>query len=145
MAKVTTKKKSENKFDIFDIINILNNKTREITDEELKEYNHWLIMSYYSYGIDSFGVADIANKLKRLSKRDSLNFFWYGIPKNRIRRNWVKRDKSLDEKISMVKEYYNYSDLRAREVISLIDQLDLWDTIKNGIYKGGVGKSVANK
>ena len=64
-------------------------------------------------------------------------FLYHGIDSRKRFAKWARKDKENDEKIKLLKEFYGYSNLRARETISLIDQLNLWNHIKSELNKGG--------
>lgn len=132
---------------IWDIVNNIYEKEGGLLNEEMIKlfYEPWTINLALSNNIDTLTFAEVLNGNWFLDHYMQYGFLYYGVRKMRRYGKWHKRDKTFDEKIKLVKEYYNYSTLRAREVVSLIDKIDGWDIIKNSLNKGGKGKHKRSK
>jgi len=86
-----------------------------IDDDSEKAYNSFMVNRGLSYFQDTIIIANEMNKHKRFSK-------------------WAKAQKESD--IDAVKEYYGYSNEKARQALTLLspDQITI---IKNKVSKGG--------
>jgi hypothetical protein len=135
------------KNDLWTIVNSISEKTPSFLPETVVNplYQPWLINTALSNNLDTIIFAEMMNGMWNLDHYMQYTFLYHAIPKRQRRAPWSKRDKSLDDKIALVKEYYGYSTLKAREVIPLIDQLDLWDSIQGTLYKGGKTKQRRGK
>lgn len=121
--------------DLFkDIIpSILQNKKYVLEND--KQYNAYVINKALSFHYDCVLQANQMNLNPNLP--GSLQ---YQYLLNKIRgykrpyEKWVKRETSDD--LEAVKEYFNYSNARAREALVLLDDAQL-EEIRKRIYKGG--------
>lgn len=81
--------------------------------------------------------AEEMNERWGMPKEANFAFYYHSVPKKKRFSKWAKQDKDLDDKIALIKEYYNLSTIRCRELIPLIDELNLWDQMKQELRKGG--------
>lgn len=120
-----------------DIIpSILQTKKIVITEENEKDYIPFLVNRALSLHQDCVLFANEMNKNHSL---DRLPQFHYLINTVRDRRRpfqkWHKLSKNED--LDAIKEYYNYSDEKANDVLSLLSD-DQINDIRNRIRKGGL-------
>jgi hypothetical protein len=124
----------------FDFSNWIFNKTHEPSEEEMKDYNPFMVNRALSNFPDTIWFAQEMNSAYNLPKDMQWSFLWHGIEKKKRWSKWPKRDTDEDDKINLIKEYYGYSTFRARETIPVIDSLNLWDKMKEELEKGGARK-----
>jgi hypothetical protein len=137
----------EPKNDLWTIVNNINEKKGGFLTEPAVNplYNAWVINIALSNNLDTIIFSEVMNGMWDLEPYMQYVYLYHSIPKRQRRAPWNKRDKSLDEKINLVKEYYGYSTLKAREVIPLVDKLDLWADMEDTLNKGGKGKTKRGK
>ena len=112
----------------------------------MKEYNSFMANRALSQHQDLIFYAQEMNERYNVPKEANFAFHYYSFPKYRaFKKGWAKRSSELDEKIQILKEYLNYSEIRCRELIPLVDELNLWESIKNEIERGGVNKKSSPK
>ena len=128
----------EKKLSPFDLANNMMKKTGHMDYEELKGvYNAFMINRIFSNGPHSIFFANEMNQCWQMPVTLQFDFYYFGLPKSNRYNPWPKKEKELEFKIDLVKRRYNYSTLRAKEVIPLIDELDLWDEIEADLNLGG--------
>ena len=125
----------------FDYINAINvskkNLMRGSNNDTIaeKEYSPFLSNRSLSYFADTIGYANEMNKRHHL---DNLLQFEYLLnivrPKKRFSK-WVKKENDRD--LSLVKEYYGYSNAKAILVLSILTPEQI-KFIKGKLEKGGV-------
>lgn len=123
--------------DLFkDIIpSIQQSKKEVITEENEKDYVPYIVNRSLSYHNDMVMYANEMNKLPHLD-----NLLQYQYLMKTIRgykrpfQKWQKRDTIRD--LAVVKEYYNYSNEKAREVLPLLSEDDIL-RMKKALDKGG--------
>lgn len=142
IPKTEQKSDSNEKPSVWTIVNNIYEKEEGLLPEPFVRslYNPWLINLALSNNIDTWIFGQQMNGLWGLDPYMQYVYLYYSIEKRRRRGKWNKRDESFDDKMALVKEYFNYSTFKAREIVPLIDQLQLWDTIESTLRKGGRGK-----
>ena len=124
----------------FDYVNqILQGKKNLIVDEITeKEYNPFLTNRSLSYHYDCVLFANEMNQRPFLDKKLQ-NSFLINTVRSRKRpfAKWIKSEKSED--LECVKKYFNYSDMRAREVLSLLSEEQIQE-LKEKTETGGLRK-----
>ena len=125
--------------DLFkDIIpSILQTKKNVLEDE--KDYNAYVINKALSFHYDCILQANEMNQYPNLP-----NLLQYHYLLNKVRgykrpyQKWVKRETTED--LDAIKEYYDYSNDKARDVMVLLNDAQL-EEIKKRLYKGGTNDS----
>ena len=124
----------------FDYVNqILQGKKNLIVDEITeKEYNPFLTNRSLSYHYDCILFANEMNQRHFLDKKLQ-NDFCINTIRSRKRpfAKWIKTEKS--EHLECIKKYFNYSDMRAREVLSLLSEEQIQE-LKEKTETGGLRK-----
>jgi len=124
----------------FDYVNqILHGKKNLIVDEATeKAYNSFIINRSLSYHYDCVLFANEMNQRHFLDKKLQ-NLFLINTVRSRKRpfAKWIKSEKSED--IECIKKYFNYSDMRAREVLLLLSE-DQIQQLKEKTESGGLRK-----
>jgi len=121
----------------FEYINSITYKKDLVMDTPLKEslYNPFLTNKSLSQFID---CALLANEMNMRHQADHKLQYDYLINKVRPRKRFKKWDKKIDnDDLEIVKEYYEYSNEKAKSALPLLSKQQL-EIIRNKITKGGV-------
>mgnify|MGYP000677866834 FL=1 len=123
----------------FEYLNAINTTKKNIMVDDIaeKEYNAFMVNRGLSYFSDTVLIANEMNLNHHLDNRLQFDFFINIIKKKKRFSKWLKaRDI---ENLEIIKQYYGYSDEKAKSVLSLFDHSQI-DEMKNRIYKGGKRK-----
>ena len=128
------------KMNPFEYLNAINYSKKDIMVDDIaeKEYNSFMVNRGLSYFSDTILYANEMNKSHHIDSRLQFDFFINIIRKKKRFSKWLKA--SEDENISILKEYYGYSNEKAKSVLSLLNINQIED-LKNRIYKGGRTKN----
>ena len=109
------------------------------TDDEAweKKYPPYIINKGLSYFSDTVMMANEMNRLHHATKHMQFSFLLNTIRSQKRFSKWLKASKIKD--LEAIKEYYKYSNNRAKEVLSLLTKEQI-DYIKEKISKGGKKK-----
>ena len=127
----------------FDFINDINfGKKNLLKDDEKgileKEYNPFIINRGLSYFSDTVLYANEKNLRHELDKRMQNDYLLHSIrPKKRFSK-WSKNKK--EERVDLIKQYFNYSNQKAREVLDIITDEE-YNQIKQVFETGGTSKN----
>ena len=122
-----------NHFDYLNSIN-LTKKDIMIDDDCEKAYNSFMVNRVLSYFQDTVIIANEMNRHHQIDSKLQYQFLINMIRKRKRFSKWAKAQKESD--IDAVKEYYGYSNEKARQALTLLspDQITI---IKNKVSKGG--------
>jgi hypothetical protein len=124
--------------DLFkDIIpSILQTKKNVVENE--KDYVPFVVNKALSFHYDCILIA---NEMNKVPNTDALLQYHYLLNKVRgYRRPFQKWQKlSKDDDLSAVKEYFNYSNEKAKEALTVLTQDEIVE-IKKSLFKGGSKK-----
>lgn len=120
----------------FDYLNAINTTKKDlIIDEETeKPYNPYIVNKSLSYFQDTVLVANEMNIHSHLDKKLQFHFLINIIRKRKRFSKWFKPEMEND--IEVVKEFYGYSNEKARQVLSLLS-LDQMEQLREKVSKGG--------
>tara|TARA_B100000963_G_scaffold360622_1_gene392222 strand:+ start:17392 stop:17775 length:384 start_codon:yes stop_codon:yes gene_type:complete len=123
----------------FDYLNSINNTKKDIMVDDIaeKDYNAFMVNRGLSYFSDTILMANEMNINHHLESRLQFDFLINIIKKKRRFSKWLKATEI--ENLSIIKEYYGYSDEKAKSVLSLFGN-DQINELKQRIYKGGKRK-----
>ncbi len=126
----------QKKLSPFDFLNTINlsKKNVMIDTEEENAYVPFVINRSLSYFPDTVHVANAMNVHHHIDNRLQYEFFINIIRKRKRFSKWAKAD--LESNVELIKEYYGYSNEKARQVVSLLSS-DQIEFIKNKVNKGG--------
>ena len=113
------------------------NYTKEnimIDDITEKAYNPFLINRSLSYFPDTVLAANEMNRNHHIDNRLQFDFFINIIRKRKRFSKWFKPEQISD--LEIVKEYYGYSNEKARQVLHLLSTEQI-NELKNKVAKGG--------
>ena len=103
-----------------------------------KEYNSFIINRGLSYFSDTVLYANEMNLRHELDKRMQNDYLLHSIrPKKRFSK-WAKNKK--EERVDLIKQYFNYSNQKAREVLDIITDEE-YNQIKQAFETGGTSKN----
>jgi len=110
------------------------------TDDESveKEYTPFIINRCLSYFIDTILYANEMNRYNQLSKNMQFDYLLNSIRKNKRYSKWLKRES--EETLDIVKEFYGYSDSKARNILDIISDKDI-EWMRQKLDTGGVKKT----
>ena len=123
----------------FDYLKAINETKKDIMVDDVseKEYNAFIINRGLSFFNDTVIYANEMNKYHHLDNRLQFDFFINIIRK---KKRWSKWIKSSDiDNLELIKEYYGYSNAKAKSVLSLLNNEQL-EQLTQRIYKGGKRK-----
>ncbi len=108
---------------VFDIVKNINKKESILDDETLESfYDGFIISRAFSNTYDTVFFANEMHFLNVIDKKMQYHFYYYGIDKNPRRfGKWHKMEK-MSEKLKLIKEYYGYSNQKAKDILHLIDE-----------------------
>lgn len=120
----------------FDYVNaICDTKVNLIVDEATeKAYNPFMINRTLSYHYDTVLLANEMNQRAHLDKKLQNDFLINTVRKKRRFAKWAKPISSDD--LEVVKEYYGYSNEKARQVLPLLNDTQMGQ-LRQRIFKGG--------
>lgn len=123
----------------FDYVNSINDTKKNIMVDDIseKQYNAYIINHSLSYFNDTILLANEMNRYHHLDNHCQYSFLINTVRKRKRFCKWTKPVKSDD--LEAVKQYYNYSNEKARQVLSLLDEYQLTE-LKTRIQKGGRSK-----
>jgi len=117
----------------FALISSISNTKIDILENE-KDYNAFMVNRGLSYFPDTVIYANEMNKFHHLDSRLQFDFL---INIVRKRNRFSKWNKSVEgENLQVVKEYYGYSNEKARDVLPLLSKEHL-NIIRGRIQHGG--------
>jgi len=149
MAKAKTKTKDD-KLTPFSFVNeinqgktdIMRDQNGEHSDLLEKVYNSFLTNRSLSYFNDTVLHANEINKNHYIDSRLQFHYLINTIRKRKRFSKWIKPDE-LDD-MEAVKEYYGYSNEKARQVLTLFTHEQLTE-LKQRVYKGGHINNSSNR
>jgi len=118
----------------FELIKSISNTKKDILENE-KDYNAFMVNRGLSYFPDTVIYANEMNRFHHLDSRLQYHFLINTIRK---RNRFSKWNKSIEsENINAIKQYYGYSNEKARDVLPLLSNENL-KTIRGRIQHGGI-------
>ena len=118
----------------FELIKSISNTKKDILENE-KDYNAFMVNRGLSYFPDTVIYANEMNKFHHLDSRLQYHFLINTIRK---RNRFSKWNKSIEsENINAIKQYYGYSNEKARDVLPLLSNENL-KYIRGRIQHGGI-------
>tara|TARA_B100001250_G_scaffold351896_1_gene324297 strand:- start:890 stop:1273 length:384 start_codon:yes stop_codon:yes gene_type:complete len=120
----------------FDYLNEINyGKNNIITDDiSEKEYNSFMVNRGLSYFNDTVLMANEMNLNHHLDSRLQNDFLINIVRKKKRFSKWNKPETVSD--VEVVKEYYGYSNEKARQTLSLLTADQIIE-LKKRVFKGG--------
>ena len=120
----------------FDFLNSINSTKKDLmsdTDKD-KQYVSFVVNRSLSYFNDTILLANEMNRYHHLDEKLQYHFLLNIVRKRKRFSKWVKPEIQND--IELVKEYYGYSNDKARQVLPLLSPEQI-TIIRNKVNKGG--------
>jgi hypothetical protein len=108
-----------------------------VDDITEKQYNSFIINRGLSYFNDTALIANEMNINHHLDNRLQFDFLINIIRKRKRFSKWFKPESNSD--VEVVKEYYGYSNEKARQILTLLTKEQI-EILKKKVYKGGTRK-----
>jgi hypothetical protein len=105
-----------------------------VDDLAEKSYNSFMVNRSLSYFHDTVLMANEMNQHHHIDSRLQFDFFINIVRKKKRFSKWNKPETVSD--VEVVKEYYGYSNEKARQVLTLLTSEHI-DELKKKVYKGG--------
>ncbi len=120
----------------FEFVKAINYTKKDIMVDDIaeEEYKPFLINRALSYFPDTVLYANEMNQNGHLDSRLQFDFFINIIRKRNRFSRWLK--PSEIENLDVIKEYYGYSNEKAKSVLSLLNNSQI-EYLRQRIYKGG--------
>tara|TARA_B100000519_G_scaffold195737_1_gene201128 strand:+ start:232 stop:609 length:378 start_codon:yes stop_codon:yes gene_type:complete len=120
----------------FEYANAINYTKKNIMVDDIAEkaYNPFMINRQLSYFPDTVLAANEMNRHHHVDNRLQFDFFINIIRKRKRFSKWFKPEQISD--LETVKEYYGYSNEKARQVLTLLSTEQM-NELKNKVAKGG--------
>lgn len=121
----------------FEFINAINDTKQNLFEDPQasKDYSSFMINRGLSYFPDTVLYANEMNQHSTIPVDWQFFFLLNTIPKKKRFSKWSKKDKET-KSIQLVKEYYGYSNERAKEALSVLSDNQL-KQIEEKLQKGG--------
>jgi hypothetical protein len=121
----------------FDYINAINFTKQNLFEDPQanKDYNAWIVNKGLSYFPDTLLYANEMNRHYGIPKEWQFSFLLNSIAKKKRFSKWSKKD-AISESLRLVKEYYGYSNEKAKQALSVLSEEQL-AMIEQKLYKGG--------
>jgi hypothetical protein len=108
-----------------------------VDDETEKGYLPYMSNRSLSYFQDTVAVANAMNQYHILDKKLQFDFLINIVRKRKRFSKWIKPEIVTD--LEVVKEYYGYSNEKAKQALSVLSTENLTE-MKKRIHKGGTRK-----
>ena len=120
----------------FEFINAINTTKKDIMIDDIAEkaYNPFIVNRSLSYFNDTVLMANEMNINHHLDNRLQFDFFINIVRKKKRFSKFMKPETVSD--VEVVKEYYGYSNEKARQALSLLTSEHI-NELKKKVYKGG--------
>ena len=120
----------------FTFLNSINDTKQDVMVDDMteKSYNSFMINRSLSYFPDTVCIANEMNRYHHLDSKLQYHFLINIVRKRKRFSKWIKPD--LDSDIDIVKEYYGYSNEKARQVHNLLTSEQI-NELRKKVSKGG--------
>lgn len=120
----------------FEYVNAINMTKKDIMVDDIaeKSYNAFMVNRSLSYFNDTVLIANEMNINHSIDKRLQFDFLINMIRKRKRFSKWQKAVSDSD--VEVVKEYYGYSNEKARQALTLLTSEQI-NVLKQKVYKGG--------
>mgnify|MGYP003644519003 FL=1 len=105
-----------------------------VDDLTEKAYSAFMVNRGLSYFADTVLIANEMNRYHTLDKKLQYSFLINIVRKRKRFSKWNKPELVKD--VDVVKEYYGYSNEKARQVLSLLSS-DQMNNLREKVFKGG--------
>ena len=117
----------------FDYVTSINYSKKDVMEDE-KTYNGFMVNRSLSYFSDTVVLANEMNRYHHLDNRLQYQFLINMVRKRKRFSKWAKPETHND--VDVVKEYYGYSNEKARQILPLLSPEQI-NGLKKKVNKGG--------
>ena len=120
----------------FEYVNAINLTKKDLMIDDIteKSYNPYMVNRSLSYFPDTVALANAMNRYHQLDKKLQFSFLLNIVRK---RKRFSKCDKQVfSDDVEVVKEYYGYSNEKAKSALSLLTPVQIIE-LRKRTYKGG--------
>jgi len=123
----------------FEFVNDINFGKSNIMVDDITEkaYNAFMVNRGLSYFNDTVLMANEMNLNAHLDNRLQFDFLINIVRKKKRFSKWAKAQTNSD--VEVVKEYYGYSNKKARQILHLLTSEQI-DELNKKVYRGGKRK-----
>lgn len=143
VEEVEEKKKSLTPFDFSTAISYSKEDLFSNDESSEKHYNSYVINRSLSFSADMVLYANEMNRYYHIPSKQQFDFLSLSIRKRKRYDKWIKAEKESDI-IILLKEYYNYSNEKAKQVLPLITDEHI-EFMKSKLFKGGINNKKKGK
>lgn len=120
----------------FEYLKSINDTKHDIMEDDIAErgYVSFVVNRSLSYFPDTITYAQVMNQYHHIDNKLQYKFLINIIRKKKRFSKWIKPETESD--IEVVKEYYGYSNEKARQVLPLLSPEQI-TIIKQKVSKGG--------
>lgn len=120
----------------FEYVTSINDTKKDIMIDDVAErsYNSFMVNRSLSYFSDTIQFANVMNRYHHLDSKLQYHFLINIIRKRKRFSKWYKPSSESD--IEAIKQYYGYSNEKARQALSLLSPEQI-KIIKQKVSKGG--------
>ena len=120
----------------FEYVNAINLTKKDLMIDDIteKSYNPYMVNRSLSYFPDTVALANAMNRYHQLDKKLQFSFLLNIVRKRKRFSKWDKQVFSDD--VEVVKEYYGYSNEKAKSALSLLTSVQIIE-LRKRTYKGG--------
>lgn len=120
----------------FEYVQAINDTKKDIMVDDIAEkgYNAFMVNRSLSYFNDTVLIANEMNRHSHLDSRLQFDFLINIVRKRKRFSKWAK--PQIESDIEVIKEYYDYSNEKARQALSLLSP-DQIDGLRKKVSKGG--------
>ena len=120
----------------FEYLNAINSSKKDIMIDDITEkaYAPFMINRSLSYFQDTVFFANTMNQYHHIDNKLQFQFLINTIRKRKRFSKWIKPE--LNNDMDVVKEYYGYSNEKARQALTLLSSSQVAE-IKTKVSKGG--------
>jgi len=120
----------------FEYLKAINDTKQDIMVDDIAEkgYNSYMVNRGLSYFHDTVVIANEMNRYHHIDNRLQFDFYINIVRKKKRFSKWMKPETVSD--VEVVKEYYGYSNEKARSALTLLTS-DQINELKKKVYKGG--------
>lgn len=137
-SETETTEAQERPFDLFTFVNDISFTKHGLFNEETEsKYEPYMINKAFSLSVDCVLYVNELNLYYDLPKVMQHDYLINSIRSRKRFEKWPKAEKNDD--LQAIKEYYKYSDSKARSALSILDKKQI-AIIKEKLEKGGITK-----
>lgn len=120
----------------FEYVQAINDTKKDIMVDDIAEkgYNAFMVNRSLSYFNDTVLIANEMNRHSHLDNRLQFDFLINIVRKRKRFSKWAK--PQIESDIEVIKEYYDYSNEKARQALSLLSP-DQINGLRKKVSKGG--------